>query len=72
MLKQLPTDTPASVAMALEEYKNYDDLRENVSKQVQFLGDVKGSHNLRGHVVDSEASQDRGVEVGIDQGGGAE
>ena len=36
VLKQLPPDTPASMAMALEDFKHYEDLKEKIDKQVKF------------------------------------
>ena len=61
VLKQLRPDILASMAMALEDHMNYDDLKDKIDKQVQFLNDFQGSHNLRASVVDVEHEADGGA-----------
>ena len=58
------------MAMALEEYKNDEDLKEKILKQVQFLSDFKGSHNLRVNVIVAEPLVENGTRL-TDLDGGA-
>ena len=63
ILKQLPADTPASMAMAFEKYRTYEDLKEKISKQVQFPSEFKGSHSLRVNMLATEPQTEDGTKL---------
>ena len=52
----LPTETPSSLAMLLEDYTDFNCLGPKLAKQVTFLADHRASHNLRVQLVDGAAS----------------
>ena len=49
-LKQLPADTPPTIALALQGitfYEGEDGFKESLDRQVQFLLEFKSSHGLK-------------------------
>ena len=56
-IKQMPHDTPAHVAMSLHDCKYYDGdggFKDKLEKQVDFLTEFSGSHNLKINIVDDK------------------
>ena len=56
-LKQMPGDTPPHIAMALHDcnfYEGENGFKERMEKQVDFLTEYSGSHNLKIHLVDTK------------------
>jgi hypothetical protein len=58
LLKMLPSDTPASMIMVLEDYTNYDALKAKLEKQVDWLLDHPVSGNPRVQLVDGQHGQE--------------
>ena len=56
-LKMLPPDTPPSLVMALQSNTSYDDLKDKLDKQVQFLTEFTGSHGLKINLVDDHGER---------------
>ena len=51
VLRMLPPDTPSSLVMQLEDYSDFEALKTKLEKQIDFLEEHKGSHNLKVQVV---------------------
>ena len=57
LLKMLPSDTPASMIMVLEDFTNYEALKAKLEKQVDWLLDHPVSGNPRVQLVDGQQGQ---------------
>ena len=56
LLKMLPSDTPGWMVQALEDMNEYESMKAKLDKNITFMSDHSGSHNMRVNLVSGEES----------------
>ena len=56
LLKMLPSDTPGWMVQALEDMNEYESMKSRLDKNITFMSDHSGSHNMRVNLVSGEES----------------